>query len=107
MAHEAGCADLFEKDDDSLSMTEAFYQSLHERFLEPYDEAVFWDELVRRLAMRDMLRMGVELKTSPSAAENLEEMAHFMEKYREEFEVNGLENVEVSTGRGGFDRSRN
>jgi hypothetical protein len=64
------------------------------RFIEAHDEAIFWEELARRLAHRDlhaeeMLRPGGPYKGD----ERMMRMFEIEGRYEEEFVERGLENI--------------
>ena len=70
--------------------------------IDEYDDETLWDELVRRLADRDIQRLisRNEIK-KPTSMEEKIKTAHPIEtKYLDEFEKNGLENVVVQTEHG-------
>ena len=63
-------------------------------FIEEYEDATFWDELVFRLADRD-----IDRKMNGKPPKNFEEhvamFTKIQSKYEEEFEKNNLENLEI------------
>ncbi len=63
-------------------------------FIEEYEDASFWDELVFRLADRD-----IDRKMNGKPPKNFEEhvamFTKIQSKYEEEFEKNNLENLEI------------
>jgi hypothetical protein len=78
---------------------------LNREFLETSDlkkmaddfvEDIFWGELTNRLASRDTIRKyGQEKLTSSGLEEFLKKQEPFLEKYNQEFEKNGLENLNI------------
>ena len=67
-----------------------------EDFKEEYDNYTFWNELIHRLARRDMIKKYGEanvLSMTPDVLISKE--APFIEKYEDEFEMNGIENLEI------------
>ena len=61
-------------------------------YIDEYDDNVFWDELVDRLAERDLINKHGEEKISKlSFEERIEEEDPIIEKYEEEFSKNGIE----------------
>ena len=65
-------------------------------FIEEFEEETFWDELVDRLADRDMLEELGEKKFLSMTREQ-RFMAHFdfEQKYQEEFEKHGIERLRI------------
>ena len=68
-------------------------EPLH-RLLGEYNDCVFWEEVVLRLASRDLLRkLGKEALEALSPEDYEARLEPLMEAYRREFEDNGLENL--------------
>lgn len=63
-------------------------------FIEEYEDATFWDELVYRLSDRDIDRK-LNGKAPKSFEEHVAMFTKVQQKYEEEFEKNNLENLEV------------
>ncbi|ODS36658.1 hypothetical protein BEH94_11750 [Candidatus Altiarchaeales archaeon WOR_SM1_SCG] len=71
-------------------------EMLHPGYVEEYDNEIFWDGLIQRLAERDFVNEYAEkeiLKMEP--VERIMKIEKLREKYNEEFVENGLENVIV------------
>jgi hypothetical protein len=67
-----------------------------EEYREEYDNYTFWDELIYRLARRDMIRKYGEAAVLAMAPDELmSKEEDFIEKYEVEFELNGIENLEI------------
>ncbi|SHI56314.1 hypothetical protein [Desulfofundulus thermosubterraneus] len=65
-------------------------------FIEDFEEDTFWDELVERLSMRDLVEeYGEESVMEMDVFTRLEKLDKYRVKYLEEFEKNGLQNVQV------------
>lgn len=65
-------------------------------FIEEFEEDTFWDELVERLSMRDLVEeSGEECVLEMDVHTRLEKLDEYRAKYLEEFEKNGLQNVKV------------
>ena len=60
------------------------------RFIDEYDEQVFWVDLASRLAHRD-LAAGETL----SAKELTKKLVELIARYEEEFAENGLDNIRL------------
>ena len=67
-----------------------------EQYREEYDDYIFWEELIDRLARRDFIReYGEDTIKKMSIKERIEKEYPFEEKYGEEFGKNGLQNLEI------------
>jgi hypothetical protein len=65
-------------------------------FIEDFGEDSFWFELTSRLAERDLIRQVGEDKASSMSIEELfEHEGSLWEKYADEFDANGLDNLTV------------
>jgi ribosomal protein S8 len=66
-------------------------------FIDDYDNDSFWEELINRLAERDLIRQegGLSTVLRLSVEERLEKQFRLEEKYAVEFEENGLENIRI------------
>ncbi len=61
-----------------------------------YDNELFWDELIHRMARRDFLQEHGETGVAGMAIEErIEKEAPFITKYEEIFTNQGLENIEI------------
>jgi len=67
-----------------------------EQYREEYDNETFWEDLIDRLTRRDFVKKyGEETVKKMSLEERIEKEYPFEEKYRNEFEKNGIENLKV------------
>ena len=90
---EMGMAEAFEyspEHDDYFETAAYEEQAPHMRFIEEYDEQVFWIDLASRLAHRD-LAAGETL----SAKELTKKLVELIARYEEEFAENGLANIQL------------
>lgn len=70
-----------------------------EKLIDEYDNDTFWDQLIFRMAERDMIeRYGEDAFGEMEFNERLEREGHFAEMYEEEFEENGLQNLRLIKG---------
>jgi flagellar motor component MotA len=98
LAEEMGCEKLMEFDDHlgKFFPTRKYEDSSKSMmFVEEFEEDTFWDELVHRLSYRDVINHvgGIaKLKELP-LQKQFELEAPFEQKYYEEFEKNGLNNL--------------
>jgi hypothetical protein len=66
------------------------------RFIEEYDNDTFWEDLIYRLARRDFTRKyGEEAISKMTTEERFKNEEEFIEKYSNEFETNGLDNIKI------------
>jgi len=76
-------------------MTKDYEEENILKFIEEYEEEFFWEELISRLAERDFIKKyGAEKIGKMTLQERFEKISEFEKKYCEEFEKNGLENIE-------------
>ena len=67
-----------------------------DEYKEEYNNDTFWDELIHRLARRDLIREYGETGVfTMSLEEIMEKEQPFIDKYEEEFGINGIENLEI------------
>lgn len=65
-------------------------------FIEDYEDDCFWEQLISRLADRDLVvQEGVESLTNMSIQERLEKSLVLEDKYAREFEENGIANLKL------------
>lgn len=96
-AHAAGCGDLVDRDEKekTYAPSEKLEKTCHGA-LDVYDEETFWEELVRRLALRD-----IEQERGPDALEKMSPemrssvISEIEERYQTECEINGLDRLEI------------
>ncbi|EKS01757.1 hypothetical protein LEP1GSC125_3937 [Leptospira mayottensis 200901122] len=61
-----------------------------------YQDSIFWDELIQRLAVRDFIRTYSESEIKGMAIEErIEKEAPFISKYEEIFTESGIETLEI------------
>lgn len=76
--------------------TKDYDDQLHEMFIDTYDDETFWDELLSRLAERDLLKtIGIEKYKSMEGIDRVIQVEELREIYAIEFENHGLEHVKV------------
>lgn len=65
-------------------------------FIEEYEEENFWDNLILRLAERDLVREYGEAAVNAMSWDEMEKKkAPYLRKYQKEIDENGIENLEV------------
>ncbi|MDH4263470.1 MAG: hypothetical protein OEV78_10545 [Spirochaetia bacterium] len=66
------------------------------KYIDGYEENIFWDELIDRLTKRDMIKKhtldGIQKMTQAQVFEYENE---FIEKYEKEFQEKGIENLGI------------
>lgn len=96
-AKGAGCGDLVQYGEKE----KVFFPSrkLEEKghdVLDVYDEETFWEELVSRLALRDIEEeRGAEALEKMSPEERMSAISEMEEKYQMECETNGISRLEI------------
>jgi len=67
------------------------------KFIEEFEEDVFWDKLENSLAQRDLrVEKGVEKIKKMSPIEIFTQAEKFIENYKDEFAKNGIKNLKIS-----------
>ncbi|MBM4129207.1 MAG: hypothetical protein FJ243_03690 [Nitrospira sp.] len=67
-----------------------------EKYMDEYSEETFWDELIHALAGRDFIEKYGELVTRKmSPEEQFKKLQPFIDKYEEEFEKHGIDNLVI------------
>ena len=95
---EMEAEDLIEhsKETDSYYETREYEEKALEEFISPYDEEIFWEELVDRLAKRDVFRkIGVKEYNAMELEERIKTMSPVVDRYEDEFERHGLDRVKI------------
>ena len=95
-----GFEDLAELDRESGKYyeTREYEESGIMEFIDEYDGYIFWDQLVTNLAKRDANKKIAARATDPSAEDLWKRTFEIEERYANEFEENGLENIKVIFG---------
>jgi len=72
-------------------------ESEMDEFLQDYDENIFWNELIHRLAARDVLeQFGEDAVENMDETEENEHLAAFSETYESHFEERGILDLKIS-----------
>jgi hypothetical protein len=99
-AEKARLSGLIEFDSElgQFFPTRAFeFESDVERYRGEYDDDVFWEELIYRLARRDLIKhYGEDAVFKMEWDERIAKEQPFLEKYEKEFEERGLLNLEIA-----------
>jgi hypothetical protein len=86
--------------DGKLGMSfpsKAFELSMHE-YIDEYNDDYFWEELVYKLARRDLLRkIGKNNFKNMSIEEKIKVEEPYVDKYGNEINKNGIENLEIKS----------
>lgn len=65
-------------------------------YIDDYNNNTFWDELIFRLARRDLIeRYGEEAVMNMDWEERMSKEGVFIEEYEDEFEKNGIKNLVI------------
>jgi hypothetical protein len=87
----------YAKDTNEYYQTNEHEETLHDKYIEPYDNETFWDELIDRLSGRDFVKeFGIERIREMSRDERMILRMRIEEKYGLEFEKHGLENISIN-----------
>ena len=96
---EMGMEDAFEyspEHDDYFETAAYEEEAPHMRFIDEYDEQVFWIDLANRLAHRDLAaEETLSVKEPLGEKERTKKFFELTGRYEEEFAENGLANVRL------------
>ena len=87
----------FDKELNKFFPTREFEEDTDvEQYIDEYNNDIFWEELIDRLARRDFIReYGEDKVLKMTWEERFEKEQPFIDKYDEEFEKNGIENLDI------------
>ncbi len=103
MANDFGYGSFVQWDQENKQyfLTAAFDQAMEEkngafRYIDEFEEHIFWDALCERLARRDIEEeIGCEKFSAMDPFERYKLIEELMQKYHQEFSANGLENLHI------------
>lgn len=96
---ELGLQEYIEQDNKlkEFFVTQRLEEGELDQYMDDYNNDNFWDELIYRLARRDLIRKyGEDKITKMGWEERLKKESPFIDKYDEEFEEYGIERIEIS-----------
>jgi len=99
-AKDMGLEDLieFDSEHEKYYPTRKFEETgYHRECIDEYDNKTFWEDLISRLANRDLIRQmgGVENLSKLSFEERIQKTLTLEKKYSSEFEKRGLDGVNI------------
>ncbi len=95
---EMGAQEQIEYDDmmNDFFETEHYTEEIQTQFIEPFEQAVFWEELTHRLAKRDLLNeIGQEAYRNMDGMERYKRIFALEQQYEKEFQENGLDRLVI------------
>ena len=100
MSHykEMGAEDIIEHDEQLNGYYElnAYEEYLHDKFIDPYDDETFWEELIDRLSERDLVsKIGEEALCNMDAMKRMKHLGEISDFYAQEFEEHGLSHLHI------------
>ncbi len=98
LAGNFGCGDMVEysESDSRYYPARKLEEGPAMNFINTFEEDTFWSRLVEYLAERDLVReLGKEEAGSLDRAERWERLESFESRYWDEFQVNGIERLEI------------
>jgi len=96
LAKDMGYENLitYDKDLDGYFATAEYEESEHMRYIEEFEDDVFWEALPHRLAVRDLVKQFGEQKyTEMEFEERVSKILDLEEIYNKELEENGIDNL--------------
>ncbi|MBE0583951.1 MAG: hypothetical protein IH612_09310 [Desulfofustis sp.] len=99
-ADDAGCGHLvkYDKKQEEYFPTREYEEiGTYGRFIEQFEEDVFWEELGQRLALRDLINdKGLEVVKEMDPVARMTAEDAIAETYQKEFYENGIEHLFLS-----------
>lgn len=98
LSKEMCSTDIIEHDKSTNSYYEGseYEESIHEQIIDPYEENVFWDLLIKKLSHRDLDKEFGKNKLADMTFEEKVEQMHLKEKpYVDAFDKNGLQDLKL------------
>jgi hypothetical protein len=99
LAHEFGMGKFVEcneKSGENFLSKEFTRNNEIRKYIEKFENATFWEELIERLARRDFIKKyGEEAILQMSISERFEKEMLFHQEYHKEFGENGLDNLQI------------
>ncbi len=95
---EMAAEDIIEYSDEAGGHFElaSFEEELQKKYIEPYNDITFWEDLLDHLSERDAIKkVGIEKYANMDGMDRVVLVEDIKEIYREEFAKNGIENVKV------------
>jgi hypothetical protein len=84
----------YDKDLDGYFATAEYEESEHMRYIEEFEDEVFWEALPHRLAVRDLVKQFGEKKyTEMEFEERVSKLIELESVYNKELEENGIDNL--------------
>ncbi len=98
-ANEFGMEEVVEKNeksDEHILNKKFTVNSQIVKYIDEFENATFWEELVERLARRDFIKKyGEEAILQMTVSERFEKEMTFHQQYHKEFDKNGLDNLQI------------
>jgi hypothetical protein len=99
LAHEFGLENFVEcneKSGETFLSKEFTTNNEIIKYIDKFENATFWEELIERLARRDFIqKYGEEAILQMSISERFEKEMIFHQEYHKEFGDNGLDNLQI------------
>jgi hypothetical protein len=95
-AKDMGCENLitYDKTLDAYFATAEYEESEHMRYIEEFEDDVFWEELPHRLAVRDLVQQfGEKEYAEMEFEERVSKLLELEAIYNNELEENGIDNL--------------
>ncbi len=96
---EMGASDIIEysKDPEGYFELRDYDDEIHAKFIDPYDDEVFWEELVDRLSTRDLIRsIGETAYRLMDGMDRIKMLEEHRQKYVDEFADRGIDNLTIA-----------
>ena len=86
----------YSKDLEEYVETESYEEEIYEKYIDPFEDAFFWRELIDRLAKRDLInKIGFEKFETMGVFKRADLIHKGRLIYQEEFESSGLDKISL------------
>jgi len=93
---EMQAEELIEDDEDEFYETAEFEDNIQKKYLEEYNQNVFWESLIDQLSYRDLIKeIGPKAFADLDVVERMQKLEKFREIYTKEFEQHQLDYVKI------------
>lgn len=95
---EMQVVDWIHQDNEDCYETAEFDEHMHHKYIDEYNQNVFWEALIDQLSYRDLANeIGIEAFKRLEPLARMEKLEKFRERYANEFEKNQLDYVKIDS----------
>ena len=96
---EMGASDIIEhpRDPEGYFELGSYDDEMHTKFVDPYNESVFWEKLIDSLSARDLIRsIGETAYEVMGSIDRVKMLEEHRQKYMNEFADRGVDNLTIA-----------